>query len=82
MKRLIKTQSDRILIDPAILAAIGHRFLAQKKKIYLYLFVYLFLTSGLSMILIDFRQKIVSAVLSKPVFDNTSASWMDHDELI
>ena len=32
MKKLFKTQCDRIPIDPAILAAIGHRFIAKKTK--------------------------------------------------
>ena len=30
MKKSFKTQHDRIPIDPAILAAIGHRFIAKK----------------------------------------------------
>ena len=30
VKRLFEAQHDRIPIDPAILAAIGHRFIAKK----------------------------------------------------
>ena len=32
VKKSFKTQHGRIAIDPAILAAIGHRFIANKKK--------------------------------------------------
>ena len=32
VKKLFKTQPGRIPIDPAILAAIGHRFIAQKEN--------------------------------------------------
>ena len=32
MKKSIKTQHSRIPIDPGSLAAIGHRFIANKKK--------------------------------------------------
>ena len=32
-KKLFKTQQGRIPINPAILAAIGHRFIAKFKKI-------------------------------------------------
>ena len=32
MKKLFKTQHDRIPIDPPILAAIGHRFIAKTKR--------------------------------------------------
>ena len=32
-KKSFKAQQGRIPIDPAILAAIGHRFIAQKKDI-------------------------------------------------
>ena len=31
VKKLFKAQHGRILIDPAILAAIGHRFIAKNK---------------------------------------------------
>ena len=32
VKKSFKTQLGRIPIDPAILAAMGHRFIAKKKK--------------------------------------------------
>ena len=32
VKKLFKTQRGRISINPAILAAIGHRFIAKKKQ--------------------------------------------------